>query len=252
MGGGSVFIYLKQQYPELKIWINDLNPELYFFWKIAQIDLEKMVEAVWKIKREYSDGKKLFQELIDVDVKELSELERAVRFFVLNRITFSGTVESGGFSSQAFERRFTDSSIERLSKLQSILPGIKITNLDYSDLLQSCDRNTCLFLDPPYVTATKSKLYGKRGQLHTNFNHDRFREELKQCNGNWLITYDDCQLIRDNFESFNIDKWKVQYGMNNYQKDNASRGKELLVYNYQLNPTSDRVYLQNARQLSLF
>ena len=39
VGGGSVFIYLKQQYPDLKIWINDLNPELFYFWKIAQSDL---------------------------------------------------------------------------------------------------------------------------------------------------------------------------------------------------------------------
>lgn len=29
VGGGSVFIYLKQKFPRLKIWINDLNRELF-------------------------------------------------------------------------------------------------------------------------------------------------------------------------------------------------------------------------------
>ena len=50
VGGGSFFIYLRQVYPQLKIWINDLNPELYFFWKYAQIDSEKLAEETFKIK----------------------------------------------------------------------------------------------------------------------------------------------------------------------------------------------------------
>ena len=33
VGGGSLFIYLRQKRPDLKIWINDLNYELYCFWK---------------------------------------------------------------------------------------------------------------------------------------------------------------------------------------------------------------------------
>ena len=36
VGGGSVFIYLKQQFPNLKISINDLNPELFLFWHLAK------------------------------------------------------------------------------------------------------------------------------------------------------------------------------------------------------------------------
>ena len=107
MGGGSVFISLKQQYPDLKIWINDLNSELFYFWKIAQSNLSKLVREIFEIKKTTTDGRKLFQELTTVSTKELSEIERAIRFFVLNRITFSGTVESGGFSQQAFQKRFT-------------------------------------------------------------------------------------------------------------------------------------------------
>ena len=145
----------------LKIWINDLNSELFLFWKVAQSDLQKMVEEIFYIKNSCFDGKKLFKELTSVVVDELSDLERAVRFFVLNRITFSGTVESGGFSNQAFNKRFTVSSIERLEKLDYILTDVKITNLDYSHLLKDKSKDIFLFLDPPYFTATKSKLYGK-------------------------------------------------------------------------------------------
>lgn len=48
--GGSMFIYLKQTYPNLNIWINDLNHELYLFWKIAQSDLKELVIALREIK----------------------------------------------------------------------------------------------------------------------------------------------------------------------------------------------------------
>jgi DNA adenine methylase len=233
VGGGSLFIYLKQQYPHLKIWINDLNTELFLFWKIAQSDLEKLVETIFEIKNSYLDGRKLFQELTEVSVKELSDLERAVRFFVLNRITFSGTVESGGFSQQAFHKRFTDSSIERLEKLEHILPDVKITNLDYSYLLKSCEQNIFLFLDPPYFTATKSKLYGKKGDLHTAFEHQKFSKLMQECSSSWLITYDDCPEIRNNFQFFHIYDWEVQYGMNNYKQGSAAKGKELFIANYQ-------------------
>lgn len=252
VGGGSVFIYLKQQYPDLKVWINDLNSELFFFWKIAQNNLSQLVREIFKIKHEYSEGKKLFQELTEVSVDKLSEIERAIRFFVLNRITFSGTVESGGFSQQAFEKRFTNSSIERLEKLEYILSNVKITNLDYSNLLKSCDQNTFLFLDPPYFTATKSKLYGKRGQLHTSFDHQRFGNEMKKCCGNWLITYDDCHQIRDNFEFANIREWEVQYGMNNYKQVNAAKGKELFISNYGINHQFNNNASVFTEQLNLF
>ncbi|MBD2300502.1 DNA adenine methylase [Nostoc sp. FACHB-190] len=235
VGGGSVFIYLKQKYPDLKIWINDLNPELFLFWKLAQSDISVLVEEIRQIKNQYTDGKLLFTELTTIDVKELSDLERAIRFFILNRITFSGTIESGGFSQEAFDKRFTHSSIERLEKLESILTAdIKITNLDYSYLLNEKGENVFLFLDPPYFSATKSRLYGKDGDLHTSFDHQRFAESLKQYHHPWLITYDNSSQIRENFQWANIYEWELQYGMNNYKQNGAAKGKELFITNYQI------------------
>jgi DNA adenine methylase len=256
VGGGSVFIYLKQKFPDIKIWINDLNRELFLFWKFAQSDISQLVAEVRKIKNQFSDGKLLFKELTSVHVNNLSDLERAVRFFVLNRITFSGTVESGGFSQEAFHKRFTNSSIDRLEKLGSILSkDILITNLDYSELLDSVGKKVFLFLDPPYFSATKSKLYGKDGNLHTSFEHQKFAELLKQCHHQWLITYDDSPQIRENFNWAKISEWELQYGMNNYKQSNAAKGKELFINNYEIQrnlekqTTADN--LADSMQLSL-
>ncbi|WP_445626883.1 DNA adenine methylase [Nostoc sp. DSM 114167] len=242
VGGGSVFIYLRQKFPDLKIWINDLNRELFLFWKFAQSDIAQLVKEIRHIKVKYTDGKLLFSELTSVDVNKLSDLERAVRFFVLNRITFSGTVESGGFSQEAFHKRFTDTSIERLEKLENILSkNVKITNLDYSDLLKSEGEDVFIFLDPPYFSATKSKLYGKDGHLHTSFEHQRFAELLQQCHHRWLITYDNSTQILENFQWANISEWELQYGMNNYKQIGAAKGKELFITNYEVQRNLDKI-----------
>lgn len=251
VGGGSLFIYLKQAYPKLNIWINDLNQNLFLFWKYSQLELPDLVLGINKLRDEYQNGKDLFEMLTQINVDQLSALDRAIRFFILNRITFSGTVESGGYSEGAFQGRFTLSSIERLAKMEHLLEDIEITNLDYCELLKKPGKDVFIFLDPPYYSARKSKLYGKKGDLHTSFEHDRFARLLKECNHHWLITYDDCPEIRENFQFANICEWELQYGMNNYKQDRAAKGKELFITNYQVHEKDNAAINQLAQQLTL-
>ena len=251
VGGGSFFIYLKQKKPNLKIWINDLNPELYYFWKYAQIDSEKLAREILNIRKERSDGQSLFDELLQVDIKKLTEFERAVRFFVLNRITFSGVVESGGYSQLAFKSRFTESSIERVSNLAPILEGVKVTHLDYRELLTNGGTEVFTFLDPPYFKATKSKLYGRNGVLHTSFNHNEFAVEMRKCKHSWLITYDDSPEIRKNFSFARIYEWELQYGMNNYKQGKAEKGNELFISNYELPRLSEKTSKKTHLEMQL-
>ena len=251
VGGGSVFIYIKQMYPNINIWINDLNPELYLFWKVAQSDLKALVTELRDIKKNRKNGRELFKELSQIDVAKISAFERGVRFFVLNRITFSGTIESGGYSERSFHTRFTESSVDRLEKLGHILPGIKITNLDYREVVNKKGDHTFIFLDPPYLNATKSRLYGKDGDLHTSFNHQDFAETMKQCQHQWLITYDNSQEIRNYFQDFNIIPWQLQYGMNNYKQGKAEKGQEIFIRNYDIKEQSDNKTNPKIEQLSL-
>jgi DNA adenine methylase len=36
LGGGSVFVYVKQRFPNKKYWINDLYTEFYTSWKCCK------------------------------------------------------------------------------------------------------------------------------------------------------------------------------------------------------------------------
>jgi len=233
VGGGSVFLAVKQLMSgSIKRYrINDLNFDLYCFWLYAKTEIESLAEEVEKIKQKYSNGKELFNYFTRPYIK-LNNFERAVRFFVLNRITFSGTVDSGGYSQQAFERRFTDSSIQRLRHLSVHLSSVDITRGDYQNLLVQDGERVFIFLDPPYWRATKSKLYGLKGRLHTAFDHELFAQNMRQCPHQWLITYDDSPKIRELFDFANIREWTLQYGMNNYKQERVPLGRELLIQNY--------------------
>lgn len=233
VGGGSVFFALRQKYPNKKYWINDLNRDLYLFWKYCKEDIEEVVSEVKRIKHTYADGRTLFTELTDRE-KDFTDFERAVRFFVLNRITFSGTIESGGYSEQSFKGRFTDSSIQRLSEINEMLLDVKITNLDYQKVIHEDGDNVFIFLDPPYLSTTKSKLYGKKGDLHELFDHEKFAENMKKCKHKWLITYDNSPEVKKLFSFANIYEWELQYGMNNYKQKSASKGQELFISNYDI------------------
>ncbi len=172
------------------------------------------------------------------------DIERAARFFVLNRITFSGTTETGGFSEQAFNKRFTQSSIERLKHLPMYLKNVDIRFCDYEQILKESGSDVFIFLDPPYYSPSRSKLYGKKGYLHTNFDHCRFAKNMEICRHKWLITYDDCKEIRNLFSHFAyIYEWKVQYGMNNVSASGkANKGNELFITNYPLESIKSSIF----------
>ncbi|MBD3202817.1 DNA adenine methylase [Candidatus Woesearchaeota archaeon] len=232
VGGGSVFFALKQLFPNRKYWINDLNKDLFLFWKYSKIEMKALLNEIWKIKETEKDGRELFNRL--TSNKQFDDFDRAVRFFVLNRISFSGTVDSGGYSSQAFKRRFTDSSIKRAKAISPIVSDTKITNLDYEKVIKSPGKNVFIFLDPPYLSTTSSRLYGKNGDLHEGFDHIRFATNMKKCNHKWLITYDNSKKVKDLFNFAHIYGWQLQYGMNNYKQDKAKKGQELFISNYKI------------------
>ena len=231
LGGGSILLYAKQTAPERKYWGNDIYPELFKFWEQAQNNIEFLLKQIYEWRKCYTIGKELHR-FLNQNIPQFNDLEKAAAFFIYNRITFSGTSLSGGFSEGAFSLRFTESSIERLIPFAQVIQNIKLTNDDYVKAVEQDGKNVLLFLDPPYYSATKSALYGKNGHLHKSFNHRKFSEVMKHCSHKWLITYDDSEYIRDLFSFANIIPWNLTYGMRNVTKTSDQNGKEIFVSNY--------------------
>lgn len=232
-GGGSVGLYLAQNLGLKQIFANDLNTDLYCFWQTLKTQNKALIDEIERTRQTHTNGRELYEKLLARRGENLSDFQRAVDFFVLNRITFSGVVDCGGYSQKAYESRFTPSSIERLKNMDSILRNFTFSNQSYENLLQNNGKRVFIFLDPPYFSASKSKLYGKKGDLHANFNHERLCEHLKNTKHRFLLTYDDSEFIRELYKDFYKLKYTLQYGMNNFKQTKANKGQELLISNYE-------------------
>jgi len=236
-GGGSLSFYCIQKDKEAQYVASDLNYELYCFWSQLKDNGEELINEIQKIYDDYKlvhNGKLLFNTLVERRNNDLSELQRATDFFVLNRITFSGVVDSGGYSQGSFEGRFTQSAIDRLQKTIPVIQNIQFYCEDFSYLVNQPGDEVFIFLDPPYYTATKSKLYGKKGILHTSFDHQQLFETLTNCRHNWLITYDNSEYIKNLYKDFYQWEWQLQYGMTTRNNAAFPLGNELLIANYDL------------------
>jgi len=231
VGGGSVFIHCRQTFPDKQFWINDLYFKLFKFWQTAQTDMPGLLRQVRQWRQQFPVGRQLHRFLLE-NMPDFSDAQKGAAFFILNRLTFSGTSESGGYSEQAFQKRFTDSSIERLAKIAPLLEHVKITNLDYEAVVLAPGENVFIFLDPPYFSATASALYGKNGNLHKAFDHERFALTMKKCPHKWLITYDDSPYIRALFAFANITDWALTYGMRNVGTQTRQKATEIFISNF--------------------
>jgi DNA adenine methylase len=154
--------------------------------------------------------KDTFTDMRKTIMSEPDALNQACIFFIINRCSFSGATLSGGFSEESSRKRFTESSIKRISKLD--LSDIIIENKDFVDFIDAY-QGFFMFLDPPYYLGNNSKLYGKNGDMHENFNHEKLHDMVK-TKKNWIMTYNNCKFIKDLYKDFEIREVSWSYGMN--------------------------------------
>ena len=237
LGGGSVAIHITKKYPHLQVWVNDLYEPLVNFWKTLQDDGYALYKRLQELKSRYPDrgsAKGLFleaKELVNDD--SVSPLYRACAFYVINKCSFSGLTESSSFSAQASDNNFSMRGIEKLTGYSDIIKDWKITNLRYQELL-SDDRETFLYLDPPYEIG--SNLYGKKGSMHKGFDHDGFATICDRFTSPQLISYNSSQLIKDRFKEYKTGEFDLTYTMRSvgeYMREQKER-KELLLFNYEI------------------
>lgn len=211
-GGGSFEFYLQNKY-NFDLKVNDKFKPLYNFWNQIKTNKNKLYDEINKNKNISKDKFKEYREnIMELD----NELEQAKYFFIINRCSFSGATLSGGFSLEASQKRFTQSSIEKIKQLD--LSKLEISNLDFEEFIKNFYKNndtstSLMFLDPPYYLEKGSKLYGDNGDMHESFDHKKLFKTLKNKK-NWIMTYNDCDYIRDLYKKFKIIETNWSYGMN--------------------------------------
>ena len=213
-GGGSFEFYLQNKY-QLRIIANDKFSPLANFWQTCKTHRDELVaELEKKIDR---ISKTEFLEYRAQIMEEPQQLEQSVMYFIINRCSFSGATLSGGFSQDASKNRFTRSSIQKIAQLE--LQEFEIINQDFTDFLAQLEQSPrdLIFLDPPYYLQSGSTLYGKSGDMHEGFTHEVLFRVIENRQ-NWIMTYNDCDYIRDLYKDFLIIPAEWSYGMNKTKK----------------------------------
>ena len=237
LGGGSVALHISKKYPHLKITVNDLYEPLVNFWSNLQMFGEEIKDQLLDYKLTHNDpdsARELFNNSKDILGKTSeSSIDRAVAFYIVNKCSFSGLTESSSFSPQASRSNFSVRGIEKLPGYSEIISNWNINGYSYEYLMEhDMHDGIFMYLDPPYDI--KDNLYGKKGSMHKNFDHDKFAQDCDAHDIPMMVSYNSDQLVKDRFKGWNAAEFDLTYTMRSvgeYMRDQKQR-KELILMNY--------------------
>ena len=237
--GGSRVFFAKIK--AKKNWLNDIDPELINCYTHIRDKPEKMIRVLTKevaTKKRHAEYKKY---------KPRSELGRALRWYYLNRTSFSGIMKTENCYFGYGDKYSMPPSNwgDRIASCSAKIQNVKITHVDFERVIDRSPDGSFLFIDPPYYATDQQKFYthyfaGGGGD------HQRLCDVLKRNNNRikFLLTYDNHVKIRSMYKWAKLDIKKWNYAINRTDdqrngtklKDGFSgtrgKGSELFVRNY--------------------
>ena len=152
------------------------------------------------------------------------DVRRAAMFLKLLRYSYSSSCKS--FASQPFDIRKLFGLIK---ELEDRMANVVVENQDFETLIKHYDRaDSFFYADPPYFSTEEMYEVGFGWDDHV-----RLRDTLKNIQGKFLLSYNDCPEIRELYEGFSMFDFSRTHSM--AQRYEAGKEfKELLIANYDL------------------
>jgi DNA adenine methylase len=220
VGMGGVF-FRRRQAPETEV-INDRSRDVATFFRVLQRHYVPFVEMMrWQLTTRTE-----FERLIATDPATLTDLERAARFYYLQRTAFGGKIDGRNFGTiTTGHARFDITRLApELEELHSRLAGVVIECLPFEDFIPRYDRpHTLFYLDPPYFGGEAD--YG--ADLFARTGYHRLAELLAAIEGQFLLSINDEPEIREIFKGFAMEEVTTTYTVAG--KDNKTPARELII-----------------------
>lgn len=164
-----------------------------------------------------------------IENAERTDVKRAVNYFKLIRYSYgSGTNSFGG---NPFDIRKTFYLIWEASRR---LSNTVIENKDFEALIRQYDRVDAFFYcDPPY--------FETEGHYEVKFakeDHERLKNTLASSLGKWMVSYNDCEYIRELYAGYNIEA-VTRVNSLALRYDNTAEFPEVLISNYDMSARSN-------------
>jgi DNA adenine methylase len=203
VGMGGIF-FRRRSAPRLEV-INDRSRDVATFFRVLQRHYLPFVEMLrWQLTVRAE-----FERLVATDPDTLTDLERAARFYYLQRTAFGGKVKGRTFGVDPHGPARFDVTrlIPELEQLHARLAGVVIECLPFQDFIRRYDREETLFyLDPPYYGCE-----GDYGPLFAREDFERLGEQLRDLRGRFVLSLNDHPAVREIFAGFTIEAVRTTY-----------------------------------------
>lgn len=190
-GAGWIFFHKGKVKGQLEVF-NDVNGQLVNLYRCIKYhdpELRRWTEDIPLSRELFEDFK------AQENIRGLTDIQRAVRYLYLIKASFGSNRRSFATSGKGTVRL-----TGQLPEVSERLRGVLLENKDFEDLIKAYDRPDAFFyIDPPYVGS--EKLYDTPFQPS---DHKRLFETLKQIQGKFLLSYNDCPEVRNLYAGYEV------------------------------------------------
>ena len=230
---GGLSMFFRKKKSKFSV-INDIDNDIVNLYTCVNKEFKKLIDTLYWVPKSralFNDAK---QEVFSTKEIEIPDVERAAKYFYLIRNAFN-KIPYGSFSKVAMWD--TAEIIKNLKYSRTFFNDTTIENLDFRKLIVDYKpkQGDMWYLDPPYIIATE------RGDYYMADFGIEEHEDLIECidyinksGANFMISYDDRNVIRDVYSDYNIYEIETQYSGRN-AKD-VKYFTELVITNYDAKP----------------
>ncbi|MGI6144883.1 MAG: DNA adenine methylase [Peptococcia bacterium] len=257
VGGGAVLFDLLSTYSFKEVLINDINAELINTYNQIKNQVEELLQRLEYLQDIYwplakTERKKMYLEIrerfncLKVNSNEQVNLEKAVLFIFLNKTCFNGLFrvnKKGLFNVPmgAYKKPLICDK-KNLLAINKLLQGVQIRCGDYKECADFIDKNTFVYIDPPYrplsITANFTAYTENVFDDHEQIALGKFVDEIHRQGAKVVISNSDPKNMDkdDNFFDKIYNKYNIKRitakRMINCNSERRGEISELLISNY--------------------
>lgn len=216
-GGAAVFFAKDRAKAEV---LNDLNGDIVNLYRVLQHHLDEFVRQFrWAIA-----SRQLFDWAKETKPGPLTDIQRAARFWFLQKLSFGGKVtgQTFGTATTSAARINLTRVEEDLSAAHLRLSGVVVEHLAWHECVRRYDRpHTLFFLDPPYW---QTEGYGVDFAWRE---YEALADWMAKLDGKAVLTINDHPDVRALFKGFKTERVGINYTCGGGAK--AKAASELII-----------------------
>jgi DNA adenine methylase len=220
---GAAALFFKKEPVKSEV-LNDINGDLVNLYRVVKYHLDEFVRHFrWSLV-----SRQIFKWCDATPAEVLTDIQRAARFYYLQRLAFGGRVEQRTFGTATTSGpRINLLRIEEdLSDAHLRLSRATIEHLPWRECVERYDReHTLFYLDPPYWG---TEGYGVTFDLEE---YRRIAEALRTAKGKAVVSVNDIAEMRSIFRGFRTQRLAIQYTVGG-GRTKAKKTGELVIRNW--------------------